>query len=672
MRELAQKLMHLHYTSEISANLPSAIFGSAGDLASNLETRVPYRIGIWPCISAEAPEVALGLMSVLGSLLERWHDILVYPLFVKIEGESENYTPSPADTQFTVDDWQLEGLDDNVGVWGTFKRDGAGWVLALEAENDFDEETRSWTYQAADLGGIVNQLPKAASDIATSLNVDHLRVSGIQPYSSISRDEQALQSLLKRLGEWDVNLLLWLWGRDWESKADHIALVNEAQRLDSEFGAWVFAHATARAMLPGYELPLGDSLLLVGEVVEKFPSEGIVPIILSGSLYQLGEVEKAVDLLEAEVQAQPSRTEAWLTLADLYRQRGQVREAIDTFQRAIEAEAVNATLFVNYAVLLPLAEAAGLKIEEFILIDPQDSMLNGYFVTWEAIEAYEEALKLSSNNSANLLSLQMGLLIDLRRENDRFWDTFERLVKADTGGEYVRAVIDQFYFLEDIEPAVEILEARVEEYPARYDLHVNLAAVYLIDEEHDAALEELETARGLTEDPVAIADIDRLMLSAEDPEFESLMGEIVDKLGAQNKLTTEEVEFLEEVVEAAPTYSEAYQLLARAYILWEEHATALETLLDAEKHLPNDAEILEGISRLLWRDGQNELAMTYINRGLETNPLHVPLLAFGGQCLFEDGQEDAARIYLTKAEAIAPNHPALQRARVRITQLLND
>jgi tetratricopeptide (TPR) repeat protein len=228
-----------------------------------------------------------------------------------------------------------------------------------------------------------------------------------------------------------------------------------------------------------------------------------------------------------------------------------------------------------------------------------------------------------------------------------------------------------FYNLDDITPTFKILKDATAAQPERYDILLNLAVAYLADEDGDAAITYLQQARKLTDDESVHADIDRLMLSAEDPDFEMRLGEITDVVSAGNALTTEDVELLEEAVEKTPSFAEGYVLLGRAYVAWDEPATAIETLLDGHKQLPNDPDIIVVLAQTLWDSGERASAFGYLNKGLERNPTHVPLLAIIGRYLFEDGQEDAARAYLARAELIAPNHPVLSEVRVHISKMLD-
>ena len=68
----------------------------------------------------------MGLFALVGYLLERWRGARVYRLAARVEGDTRQWRWTMASSQFGVDDWQPEGLDDNVGFggrWSARRRD---------------------------------------------------------------------------------------------------------------------------------------------------------------------------------------------------------------------------------------------------------------------------------------------------------------------------------------------------------------------------------------------------------------------------------------------------------------------------------------------------------------------------------------------------------------------
>ncbi|MBZ0309512.1 MAG: tetratricopeptide repeat protein, partial [Anaerolineae bacterium] len=224
----------------------------------------------------------------------------------------------------------------------------------------------------------------------------------------------------------------------------------------------------------------------------------------------------------------------------------------------------------------------------------------------------------------------------------------------------------------DMTNAVKILSAAVKNQDTRLDLQINLGAALLRNEEYDRAQNVLEKARDMTEDADVLTEIDRLLLMAEDPDFEARMGELAVLVDAGVSVSADSAEFLEDVIERVPELAEAYIMLAKAYVKWGEKQDALDVLLDGQKRLPEHPDILEPLAQLLWESHEHDLAMNYLNKGLTANPKHVPLLVLAGRCLFDDGQFEAARSLLMRAESLEPRNLLLAEARAYIAKSMLD
>jgi tetratricopeptide (TPR) repeat protein len=666
MQDFSHNLINLHNRQD-SSNQSSVIFGTAASLSQSLETRQRVRIGMWPCISSSEPNAAMGMFTVLALLLERWPDIRAYPVFVKLEGKPTDYKWSVEQSQFEVDDWEMEYLDENVALWGKLESIDGKWQLIIDVENDIGDERveKTFTYDGGTLSELVGKLPTAAQDIAEIVEADDI---SSDVYGDVTTGEDTLRVLLSDLFQWQLNLHLSLWGTTWDIDTIRIDLnkLTVSGGNAGVFGAWCVSNAVAQAMLPGYGEEINDFVAFnAANLVDKFSDTAFSYIAIGSALYGMGRVGQAYDLLEEGVEAHSDNVALWNRLANLYHLGGQIDEAIDTYQRAIEIDAVNVALYRRYAYVLGMLDDDK-DLEEFILIDPDDYANN--LVNWEFIEAYEEAIKLEPEN-ITLLRQQLIFLISMFDE-ERLWKRFETLLKLDKEGDSVRAVVDTMDALENREQAIEIVKKQIETTGERVDLYVNLATLYLIDEDGDLAVGALEKAEKLTEDEEILADISRMMLSAEDPEFELRLGEISTQVTAGNDVKAEDANFLENIIEKAPLLTEAYVLLAKTYIIWEEDGDALDVLLDGHKIVPEEPEIIENLARVLWKSGEKELTFEYLNKGIAANPTYVALLALAGLYLAENGQDENAKEYLMQAEAISPRNPVLTQVRASIARMM--
>jgi hypothetical protein len=102
----------------------------------------------------------MGLVTVLGYLLERWPDVQVYRLFVRAEELREDYVWTIPDSQFSVDDWQLDDLDENIAVWGRCGRSADSWSLQVEVVTSRTWTARRFSTFMRKLARLVEQLSK--------------------------------------------------------------------------------------------------------------------------------------------------------------------------------------------------------------------------------------------------------------------------------------------------------------------------------------------------------------------------------------------------------------------------------------------------------------------------------------------------------------------------------
>ncbi len=675
MRDFTRKLMMLDKLYVDAGNVPSAIFGYASRLAQAVELdKPPLRIGLWPIVSNDHPETAMGIAAVFAQLLEYWRDIRVYRLFAHLEGTPDVYIWDRAKSQFSVDDWQVDDLDENVALWGTLEQDTGLWRLRLDLEDDNAPEGSDdapLEFTAPSIAALINLLPDAAAALAERLGAENPRKTEPR-FDPVADPDARVERLIQEWFRWEALLMLALWGKEYTKEAlinAHEQLLDAAGEMNGDFGPWCAVYATRRALLAGFG-PVRDKMMSqVGAVLARFEDSELPALIIAPTLYQSGDPDYAYEILEKAIETLPDESDLWLTLASLYRQSKRYRKAVEVFQRAIEADAVNALLYSSYgATLIASSYEEGEIIGEFILIDPDD--YDREWVSQEAAEAYALALEEEEDSNIRILHDGISLLIARLPEDERLWDWFEQLVEHDVIGEQVRDIVDMLYMLADFEEAIEILESAVEHNPQRYDLRLNLAVVYMTDEAYDAARAQLEEVLALTSDEDVAADVQKLMLSIEDPEFEVRFGEISGIVSAGNTVSNADLDYLEDIIARAPTFSDAYLALARGYLNDADTESALEILLDGYKTVPESPDLVGLLAQLLWDADEEELAFDYLQKGLAAHPNYVPLLAQAGMYLFENDQQEAARGYLARAEAFSPQHPALTRARKRIAALL--
>jgi tetratricopeptide (TPR) repeat protein len=686
MLNLATKLKGFHKNSSTQSS--SAIFGevSPGSRLSKSE-RPRLRIGLWPIRSESEPLIAMGLGMLLGFLLERWPSAQVYRLPAQVEADPQDYDWTGEKSQFGVDDWELDGLDENTAIWGAFVYDESRYTLTLEIENDLaDDAGKAQTWEVESLTEMVNLLPQIAETIAAYLGAGD--IDSTSPiFQNGEWNEVSLKQILKASFDWELNLFLNLWGKTWINEQildDYQKLSALGQSLNNGLGDWIVSKAAARVLSPLY--PFLDSNTPLLEYVENISLEPVTGWIyrhtIALALYRAGYSARAFDLLELNVEQFPDNLVSWLTLVELYWQAGEIGAALNSSQRAIQIGSISELMYIRYAEMLLTLDASNLIIsigaqrrsstgriftEDFTLIDTD--RIREKRLIHEAVNAYHEALQIEPENVETLSNLLIQL-IDLQEPS--LWSQFEKLVELDQEGSHIRNIIEAMSGLEEIEPAIKTLSVFVEKHPNQVQARLSLASAYILNELTDKARVELEIAQKLSDSKHIKSEIERLLLSVDDPDFDTHLAEITDLLNAGNEITPEDVEFLELTVENAPTFAPGYILLANAYLNWDEITDALDTLLDGQRQLSDDPDISALLARVLWQEGEAQLAFDYLNKSLAKNPNHVPTLAIIGRFLFEDGQEDEARSFLARAEAIDPRNTSLSDARIYIAKVISD
>jgi tetratricopeptide (TPR) repeat protein len=651
------------YDGKTTEMLPSVIFGSGNELLQSLKLQQRVRIGMLPCVSAEEPHVAMGLMTLLSYLLERWAEVRVYRLFFQTDADPKTYQWGISDSQHGIDDWAFESLDENAVLSATLTKEGGVWRWTLGLQNDLAEEgdaDKTWVYEGASLAELIGQLEKIASEIIGQFDVPAIIPI---PVPATTADDVALIRVLRGVFEWQLHLLFVLYGKGWteadiQKQLDELVVLGNLTRDD--FGGWAVSYAVAHGLRGGYE-PVPESLVtMLDNYISHFAPHTIYPSILVGrALFNAGHPQQAYDILEAETKEHPQNVHVWLIKADLYRRGGKLSQLIHAYQDAISRKAVNADLYQQYAGVLELLDEN--PTDTYALIDPNYDEDDG--LAWEAIEAYEKALELNPDNLTCLQNQILLLMESYADDDSRLYRAFNRLLEKDTTGDYIRTVVDAAYSLDDPEALIDILEVHAEKHPKRADLQVSLAVLAMHIEEYDMVADYLQVAEELTDDEVILADIDRLMMTVNNPQFEERLGGIYAVVSGGNRLSAQDIRFLEETIEKAPLIPESYLYLAQAYIVWGEKEHALNTIKEGYAELPKNAEIAELLARYEWLYGDKDVAQTILTAGLSANPTYVPLMARMGQFLFERGEKDAARGWMTRAEALSPRDPILKDVR---------
>ncbi len=649
-----------------SSGASSSIFGSAASLAQSVETEEQYRIGFYPILCADDPEVAMGLASCLCYLIEQYRGARVYRCFAKIDEKDSGAEITSSDYQFSIDDWELEGLADNVQIYGELKRETGDYILDLTLYTSLldRDEVEEFSFGFPALPDLVGGLPQVAETVVSRLDRS-CDEQAVIDYAFPDVEPRQLERLLTDVFEWNLDVYLYLWGADWteaDIRQQFAEGAEQAQQSDDEFLCWRLGMMAKQVMQTGLEA--------CGEAIAPQLSQAFSGDIKSApgvaaaarGLAELGYGADAIDLLEPYLLPDSSAS-AWISMVEIYRAAGHIGEAIDTCQRALEEGLDHPALYWEYAQMLMSAEASEWPVEELLLIDP-DEYDEETHIPAEIAGALKQHL---SQATDNLSALQLALTYMIDVADEEVWRYFEQLVAKDETGDFTGDIIERLLDLDDHERAYDILERAGD---ANVYAHVFLAQLAIADEDMNLARDTIAACRrrfAKIDDELDI-ELQRLELGARFPAFEASFADIKLLLSGARQVSEGQVELIETAIEIAPKMVDLYIVLARCYVSWKDDESAVEVLEDAERQAGAHPQIDVRLAQILWARKEPDAAMSKLNKGLAAFPSDVNLLAQMANFLIANDQLDDARQYILRAETIAPSHRAIWQVRRLVAQ----
>ncbi|MCY4018358.1 MAG: hypothetical protein OXG39_03025 [Chloroflexi bacterium] len=642
----------------------SSIFGSTAILSDTINTEEPFRIAVYPIISDTMPDLAMGIASCLCYLLEQWPGVKVYRCFVKIEADEEDNDITSDDYQFSPADWELDGLDDNLVLYGsaTFHETAAQLQLHADASMVNAEADSVLTFNYQSVPELIEALPTVAAEIVSNL-FDQEPLHLVIDYPKVEQKSAALQSMLEDLFAWNLDLYLSHWGVEWpadEIESQFLSLAGICREIGTDFTLWCLGMTCQQIMQLGLE-ELGE--VIVPLIDRAFGDEGTAAqgrALAALGLSRLGHVDPALTTLE-ELAANSAEPSVWHTLIEVTLDAGRAWEAIDVCQRALETGVQHPALYWKYAELLIMSEANNWLIEDVLFVDP-DEIDESDQIPCEIVGALKTLLETQPDH---LQALQLALMYMVDVEDLELWDYFEQLVKRDDNSTYVGEIIERLADTESLTPAYQILQNAIVEPVRNPYLYANLAQLAIVDGNPQMAKEQLQECRRVTEtiDDELELELQRLELSADRPGFEGSFAEIKVLLNAKRSIRESDAELLEEAIEIAPRMIDLYVTLSRCYLSWQDKDSAIEVLSEAKNRAGNHPRIVLGMAQIQWTLVMRDEAILTLNAGIAEFPNDVSLLAQTASYLIENGQLDDAKQFVERAESIAPSHGALIQLR---------
>lgn len=666
MQDAAERMRALGQ-QPADASAPTSIFGSAAGLAQTIQADAEYRLSMYPFICSEKPEVAMGLAACLGYLLEQYQDMRVYRCFAKIDDAEDNTEIMASDYQFSVADWTLDGLADNVTVQGELCLAAHSFELRIDIDDSLSSskfESDAVSHRTDSLAGLVSALPAIAANIFGA-QTGEVNTRSIIEYDAFDAGDVELERLLEAVFGWNLDVYLYFWDVQW-NQADVQDQFREgldwAAKLPGEFAFWILGMMAKQVMQPGIG-DIGEHLLpLLGAAFSDANHAAPGAAAAALGLSSLGQAAQANAFLQPRATAQAPAS-VWCALIDIQLVSGRVDYAVDVAQRALESGVQHPSLYWQYAQLLMSAEVNSWDVDDVLLLDPDEYDEEAHISVEIA-----NALKLYIDASQeDIGALQLALLYMIDTADDELWISFERLLQSDEEGDFCGEVVDRLIELDDYDRAYDVLENHLDSNPYAY---VYLAQLALADADSALSAEYVAACRAsLAEiDDNLELELQRVGLRASLPSFDAQFAEIKVALSANRPVAEDQVEVLEQAIELAPRLIDLHLLLSACYGSWRDDESALEVLREAEERADADPQIDLGIARILWSKNERNEAVSRINSALERFPNDVYLLAQLAAYLIENDQYEDARQYLALAETIAPSHRAIWQVRRLIAQ----
>ena len=640
---------------------PSSIFGSALTLSQSIGTDERLRIGFYPILCAQAPEMAMGLAACLAYLLEQYPDTRIYRCFAKIDAADGSGEITSDDYQFSIDDWELAGLADNVQLRGAVEI-GDAVKLSLFVDLDLIRygEEKQLDFEYDSLASALGGLPEVAEKVMAALDND------VEPPALVSSQqigsERQLQELLPMVFDWNLDLYLHLWNVDWGEEnlcAQFDEMLALASRKDGDFAAWCLGMMAKQVMQPGVE-DLGEALAERAYVAADEVAPAALPGLAMG-LSALNFQDDAAAILRRDLDGE-SQASHWYYLGEVMQDAGDFQAAVSVLQDALEAGIQHPAVYARYAMLLIEFDRLGLDLQDVLLIDP-DEVAEDVHIKQEIANALKLHLGLIPGN---IDALQLALIYMLDAGDDELWLWFERLVALDQDGDSLSQFCESLLDLDDWSPITDILERLTTTNACAYLLLAQMSVergdgeraadwvkqcreseVY--DESLEFALQQIEVAIAL-------------------PGFAEAFAEMVLELRADGVLSNSQVELLEAASELAPLWARVHITLAEGYILLYDKEAAWEVMLDAQKVVGADPQIALALAQMYWVDEQWDKSAETLSAGLRANPNDVSLLVQTASFFIASDKMDEARHYIALAERIAPSNRNLQGLRQSLLQ----
>lgn len=673
MLKIAEKFKSLDKMPQMNS-AGSSIFG-ASNLSQNLSQKQSINLSMYPIIDTQNPDIAMGIASCLCYLIEQNEPLKVYRVFAKFDDdETSNDEITSNDYQFRADDWEFEGLDDNLVVQGSIKHIDGLLELTLVVDTGLllhDIPNKTLKYELENYSQLVSQLPMIANDILKDI-ITNQSPELIITYAKLNIPEGVLRDILSNVFYWNLDLYLYFWEIEWDE--DNIIsqfneMIDISTTSQNEFAMWCTAMLAKQVMTV--------SLATIGEVIiptldRSLPNlnSSTISVVISQGLVKLGYLSQAIDILEQLVKIDKSDSKVWVTLIEIYIKANSFSSALDYSQQALENITDDIQLYWYYIQLLITAETQDLSIESVLFIDP-DEIPEVDHLKHEIVQSLLRILEIKEDTYF-AIKLLLEYLIHLQDEETlHYLKLFINHVLSTP--DEIRMIIDKLYDYKNLSDVLFIFEEYKDNHSYDSWAYIYLAHISLISHELDTVPSYLESAtkQNSSDNPDITLEIQRLHLDTELDDFAQEYSDIIIMLDANRAIGDDAVDLLESAIELAPLLADIHVTLARCYLSWKDNESALEVLAEATTILGTHPRIEQIQAQIFWGTGQKTEALDKLNKILKMYPNDIETLTQLAQFLIENNQLEDSKVFIERVETLAPSHPKVWQLRKLIANKIN-
>ena len=440
---------------------------------------------------------------------------------------------------------------------------------------------------------------------------------------------------------------------------------------------------------PGVRLYIGHIYVAQGALEEAIaayrqelfklegPQEAEALLALGRTLAMAGQLDQAQEALSKAIYYDPKYVEAYYQLGWVYLQLGQPEEALEQFQQAGDVlEAWNDMNVRLRRVLVSELRRQGAteeimaeqysRAETFALElglwpDLNKAIGDTYLALGEwtnARNAYRRALNRSQNGNPSdpdvYVRVGRALLADVK---EMFYDEGLLYSAIPMTNNAIEAAETALKFSPDYPPAHELLG---EVYALQANTYASDPDRNIVSHSYEEAIEEFEKALAL--EPFSVQALTGLAQTYADQATSSVRAltelartylDQASKLepgsAAVVKATRQAMSAAEHGLELDPQNANLYIQLARAQLLQENHAAALETAQYALILKPTDVDALNTAGLAAYYRNDLTKAVEYFTEAIRNNPEHGQSYVNLGNAFFQMESWYRARRQYNKA-----------------------